>query len=203
MHKRALLRTACSLVLVAAARLAAAGTTIVVDTMTNLPPGSHVRVEAGGEYRLLEFSPLTPEERSRPSVSRTGSDQNVKFRLAADAPFVWEFVVPANGAVPPKQFRLSFSKDLGPAPRGMAANVTFPLKFTISIPARAGKPAVQSEHTSRASMRIPPDGHWVRCLRVENFDPTSADPPIFVGMTSDCTRDLRNDPSSRMTPAPR
>jgi hypothetical protein len=175
----------------------------VVDTETNLPPGTHVRVEAGGEYRLLEFAPLTPEERSRPSVSRTGGDQNVKFRLAANAPFVWEFVVPANGVVAPRQFRLSFSKDLGPAPRGMAANITFPLKFTISIPARAGKPAVEREHTSRASMRIPTDGHWARCLRVENFDPSSSDPPIFVGMTADCTRDLRNDPSSRMTPSPK
>lgn len=203
MHSRSLLRAACFLVVVATAGLAAAGTTIVVDTETNLPPGSHVRVEAGGEYRLLEFAPLTAEERRRPSVSRTGSDQNVKFRLAADAPFVWEFVVPANGIVAPKQFRLSFSKDLGAPPRGMAANVTFPIKFTISIPARAGKPAVEREHISGASMSIPTDGHWVRCLRVENFDPASSDPPIFVGMTADCTRDLRNNPSSRMTPAPK
>ncbi|HXA19036.1 MAG TPA: hypothetical protein VN380_18740 [Thermoanaerobaculia bacterium] len=200
MHHRALLRGAGLFVLVAAASLAAAGTTIVVDTVTsNLPPGTHVRVEAGGEYRLLEFAPLTPEERSRPSVSRTAGDQNVKFRLAADAPLVWEFVVPANGVVAPKQFRLSFSKDLGAAPRGMAASVTFPIKYTISIPARAGKPAIQGEQIStRASMHIPADGRWVRCLRVESWDIG-----IFVGLTAECTNDLRKDPSSHMTPAPK
>jgi hypothetical protein len=199
MHQRALLRGAGLLVLVATASLAAAGTTIVVDTKTsNLPPGTHVRVEAGGEYRLLEFAPLTAEERSRPSVSRTASDQNVKFRLAAEAPLVWEFVVPANGVVAPRQFRLTFSKELGAAPRGMAANVTFPLKYTVTIPAKAGKPAIEAEQTSRASMHIPTDGRWVRCLRVENWDIG-----IFVGLTADCANDLRKDPASHMTPAPK
>jgi hypothetical protein len=195
---RTLLRSAGLLVLVATARLAAAGTTILVDTKTtNLPPGTHVRVEAGGEYRLLEFAPLTPEERSKPSVSRTASDQNIKFRLAAVAPVVWEFVVPANGVVAPQKLRLTFSKDLAVAPRGMAASVTFPIKYTISIPARAGKPAVEREQATRASMRVPADGRWERCLRVENWENG-----IFVGMSAECTNDLRKDPATSMTKTP-
>lgn len=200
MNHRALLRGAGLFVLVATASVAFAGTTIVVDTVTsNLPPGTHVHVEAGGEYRLLEFAPLTPEERSRPSVSRTAGDQNIKFRLAADAPLVWDFVVPANGVVAPKQFHISFSKDLPAAPRGMAANVTFPIKYTISVPARAGKPAIERDQvTTRASMHIPADGHWARCLRVESWDIG-----IFVGLSADCTTDLRKDPASHMTQAPK
>ena len=200
MHNRALLRGSGLLVLVATASLAAAGTTILVETKTSsLPPGTHVRVEAGGEYRLLEFAPLTPEERGKTSVSRTAGDQNIKFRLAADAPLVWEFVVPANGVVPPKQFHISFSKDLAAAPRGMAATVNFPIKYTISIPARAGKAAIEMTGTSRASMHIPTDGRWERCLRVENWDQAG----IFLGMSAECTNDLRKDPTSHMTPAPK
>lgn len=200
MNHRALLRGAGLFVLVAAARLAAAGTTIVVDTTTsNLPPGTHIHLEAGAEYRLLEFAPLTPEERSRPTVSRTASDQNIKFRLAADAPLVWDFVVPAKGAVAPKQFRLTFSKDLAAAPRGMAANVTFPIKYSISVPASAGKPAMNMDQVAtRANMRIPADGRWVRCLRVESWDIG-----YFVGLTADCTTDLRKDPTSHMMQAPK
>ena len=79
----------------------------------------------------------------------------------------------------------------------MAATVAFPIKYTISIPARAGKPAVEKEQTTRASMHVPSDGRWERCLRVENWDPG-----IFVGMSADCAKDLRKDPSTRMTSTP-
>lgn len=199
MHNRSLSRVVVLIIiiLVTTAQFAAAGTTIVVDTAASLPPGSHLRFEVGAEYSLLEFRPPTAEERGRGTVSRTAGEENVKFRLAADAPLVWDFVVPANGVVTPKQLRLTFAKDLVAAPRGMGAEVSFPMKYSISIPAVNGKPPVKIERTSSASMQIPADGRWVRCLRVEYWEHGE----VFVGMTSDCKRDLRKDRQGTMTPA--
>jgi hypothetical protein len=198
MHKRSWSRIAILVILLTTAQFAAAGTTIVVDTAASLPPGSQVHIQVGAEYCLLEFTPLTAEERGRGTVSRTAGDESVKFRLVADnAPFVWDFVVPASGVVAPKQFRMTFAKDLVAAPRGMAAEVTFPIKFSISIPSVNGKPPVKMEHTSNASMQIPADGRWIRCLRVEHWQ----DGKVFVGLTSDCTRNLGNDRRATIKPA--
>jgi hypothetical protein len=178
-----------ALLLVAAPSLFA-GTSIVVDTTTSdLPPGSRVRIEAGAEYRLLEFEGVKPEERGRPTITRSASDMNIKYRLPAQQPIVWEFTVPGDGDVAPRQFTLNFPKTLAPPPKGMAGTVAFPIKYTIHIPAMNGKPAWQRTNTSTATMRIPADGRWNRCLRVENWGESG----FFVGMTPDCVHDIRND----------
>ena len=188
--RNSVLRFTVLTLLLATAQLAIAGTTIVVDAVTSdLPPGSRVRVEAGAEYRLLEFAPVKPEERGRSVVTRSAGDENIKYRLASPTTLVWEFVVPAGGEVPQRQFKLNFPKDLAQPPKGMAGNVSFKIKYNISVPAVNGKPAWQTEQTSAATMRIPADGRWNRCLRVENWGETG----VFVGMTPDCVHDIRND----------
>ena len=195
-HTETIMRKLVALALVTVAAPAVfAATAIVVDTTaTDLPPGTKVRVEAGAEYRLLEFPAPKPEERGKP-ITRTANDVNIKYRLPAQAPIVWEFTVPKDGEVAPRQFKLNFPRNLAQPPKGMAGAVAFPIKYTIQVPAMNGKPARQTTNTSTATMRIPTDGRWNRCLRIENWGETG----IFVGMTPDCVHDIRNDQRGTMS----
>jgi hypothetical protein len=160
-----------------------AGGTFKLDThAANLPAGTKVRLEISAEYRMNE-RPKPPANGQR-VLRLPVSEEMIRYRAKSQNAGVWQFTVAPNSAIPTPEMELRFEKDFPEPVAGLSSGLFFPIKYTIDVPARNGKPARQIVRQIETSLDAPEPGEPGQgCLRVEYI----GEDALFVGITPSCS----------------
>lgn len=160
-----------------------AGGTVVLDTRAaNLPAGTRVRLEIGAEYRMNE-RPKPPANGQR-MLRLPVTEEMIRYRAKSVNAGVWQFTVAPNAAIATPEMVLRFEKDFPEPVAGLSRGLFFPIRYTIDVPARNGKPARQIVRQIETSLDAPEPGEAGQgCLRVEYI----GEDALFVGITPSCT----------------
>ena len=166
---------------------AAQPTTVLLKTLvTDVPPGTHITVEARAKYVIVD----PKGEGAKPN------EPTDVFHLDGTGVLRWDFTVGPSGTTNQGHAEFHFPKPLVSAPSGLLAILEFPAKYSIVCPATG--PSCTSR-TRQIAFGIPIRSDVSRtltpCLQFRG-----GPHGVFVGIAPDCT-DPRGMRSTKATPS--